>query len=214
MSRQKNLFGAYLFAFHGAWTLWVVFGYPRLRTVGEHTLLYALINLAVRGLIWVLPVFLYLRYIDRVNVVDYLKLRKHWLRGILVGLAVGAGIFVLDLIQHGVPHLGSGAITWNSILSTSLLIGFIEEVPYRGFIFQKLEGWFSKTSAVAISTFLFVAIHLPGWLSLHLFTIQIMTFVFVFGVVMAVLLMYTKSLWAPIVAHSLNDFLSAVVFHP
>jgi hypothetical protein len=214
MSRQKNLFGAYLFAFHGVWTLWVLIGYPRLRAVGEHTLLYAVINLAVRGLIWVLPVFLYLRYIDRVKPTDYLKLRKHWLRGIVFGLAVGAVILLLGLLRHGVPHIGPGAITWNSILSTSFLIGFIEEVPYRGFIFQKLDGWYSQTTAIWLSALLFLSIHLPGWLSLHLFTFQIMTFVFVFGVLMAVLLVYSKSLWAPVIAHSLNDFLSAVVFHP
>jgi membrane protease YdiL (CAAX protease family) len=30
--------------------------------------------------------------------------------------------------------------------------------------------------------------------------------------VMVLLLRYTKSLWAPIVSHSLNDFMSAVLF--
>jgi membrane protease YdiL (CAAX protease family) len=32
-------------------------------------------------------------------------------------------------------------------------------------------------------------------------------------VVMTVLLRYARSLWAPIVSHSLNDFFSAVLFH-
>ncbi|HEX6650820.1 MAG TPA: CPBP family intramembrane glutamic endopeptidase [Pyrinomonadaceae bacterium] len=98
-------------------------------------------------------------------------------------------------------------------MSTSLLIGFVEEVPYRGFVFQKLCDWMSRKSAIAISSLLFVIIHLPGWLSLHLFTIRLGIFVFVFGVLMAILLLWSKSLWAPVVSHSLNDFFSAVVFH-
>jgi membrane protease YdiL (CAAX protease family) len=44
--------------------------------------------------------------------------------------------FLLSLIRFGVPHPSAHAITWNSILGTSLFIGFVEEIPFRGFIFQ------------------------------------------------------------------------------
>ena len=91
-------------------------------------------------------------------------------------------------------------------------IGFIEEVPYRGFIFQQLNEWFSFSEAAVISSLLFVTIHLPGWLSLHLFRTQRVIFIFVFGMLMVSLLRYSKSLWAPIVSHSLNDFFSVVLF--
>ena len=211
--QSRIFFVTYLVTFNAIWTIWVLIGYPRLRAVGEQTLQYALINLSVRGLVWVLPVFLYLRYIDRVPASTYLRLRRHWLRGVLVGLGFSALTFLLSLAQHGLPQLRTGVITWNSVLSTSLLIGFVEEVPYRGFIFQKLCAWSSRKLAVLLSSLLFVAIHLPGWLSLHLFTIHNMIFVFVFGVLMAILLVSAKSLWAPIVSHSLNDFLSALLFH-
>jgi membrane protease YdiL (CAAX protease family) len=199
--------------FNAVWTAWVLLGYPRLRALGEQTLEYALINLAVRALIWVLPVFLYLRYVDRVDPLVYLKLRQHWLRGVLFGLGFAVIILLLSLVQHGWPHPRSGALTWNSVLSTSLLIGFVEEIPYRGFVLQKLYECMSRTSAVVISSLLFVAIHLPGWISLHLFTVPILIFVFVFGVLMALLFLVARSLWAPMISHSLNDFFSAVLFH-
>ena len=160
-----------------------------------------------------LPVFLYLCYVDRVDPLAWLKLRQHWLRGILFGLGFSVLILLLSLAQHGWPHPRPGALTWNSVLSTSLLIGFVEEIPYRGFVFQKLCEWMSRKSAVVISSLLFVAIHLPGWISLHLFTLPILIFVFVFGVLMALLLLFARSLWAPIISHSLNDFFSAVLFH-
>jgi membrane protease YdiL (CAAX protease family) len=201
-----------LIFFYAAWTAWVLLAYPRVRTLGEGTLLYALINLAIRGLLWVLPVFVYLRYVDGVRPTQYLKLREHWRRGLLVALAFSALNLLASLAQHGWPHLRAGAITWNSVLSTSLLIGFVEEIPFRGLVFQKLNEWFSFPWASLLSSLLFLAIHLPGWLSLHLFKTQTAIFVFVFGVLMTFLLRYSRSLWAPIVSHSLNDFFAAVVF--
>ena len=202
----------YLVLFNAAWTAWVLLGYPHVRTLGEQTLAYALINIGVRLVIWVVPVFAYLRYVDRVDPIAYLKLRQHWRRGVLIALIFSLLNFGLTSLQHGLPHLRSAAITWNSILSTSLLIGFVEEIPYRGFVFQKLHERFSFVVATLLSAALFLAIHLPGWISLHLFNPATAMFVFVFGILMVVLLHYAKSLWAPIISHSLNDFFSAVLF--
>lgn len=210
--RSPIPFIAYLIFFYAAWTAWVLIAYPRVRTLGEGTLLYALINLTIRGLLWVLPVFVFLRYIDGVKPCVYLKLRQHWRRGLLVALGFSALNLLASLAQHGLPHFRAGAITWNSLLSTSLLIGFVEEVPFRGFIFQKLNEWLSFPLASLVSSLLFLLIHLPGWFSLHLFKVQNAIFVFVFAVLMTLLLRYAKSLWAPIVSHSLNDFFAAVLF--
>jgi uncharacterized protein len=198
--------------FNAVWTTWVLLGYPHLGTLGEQTLAYALINLGVRFVIWILPVFAYLRYVDRVDPIVYLKLRQHWRRGVLVALIFSSLNFAVTALQHGLPHLRSAAISWNSILSTLLLIGVVEEIPYRGFIFQKLHERFSMTVATLVSSLLFAAIHLPGWISLHLFNAATAVFVFVFGILMVLFLRYAKSLWAPIISHSLNDFFSAVLF--
>ena len=206
-------FVIYLIIFHAAWTTWVLIGYPRLQEFGEQTLAYALINLTIRGLVWVLPVFVYLRWVERVRPSTYLKLRKHWLRGLLVGLGFSGLNFLIYLAQHGLPRLGDRGLGWNSILSTSLLIGFVEELPYRGLIFQKLNECWSFPAAALLSSLLFLTIHLPGWLSLHIYRTQIAIFVFVFGLLMAILFRCANSLWAPIVSHSLNDFFSAVLFN-
>jgi len=171
-----------------------------------------LINVVVRALVWVLPVFIYLRYVNGVSPTKYLKLREHWRGGLLAALVFSIFNFLFFVAQHGLPQFHTGGITWNSVLSTTFLIGFIEEVPYRGFIFQQLNEWFSFSEAAVISSLLFVTIHLPGWLSLHLFRTQSVIFIFVFGMLMVALLRYSKSLWAPIVSHSLNDFFSVVLF--
>jgi hypothetical protein len=73
----------YLLLFFSLWTGWVLWVYPHMQALGDTTLVYAILNIALRLLLWVLPVFLYLRYIDHTNPFEYLKLKKNWKRGIL-----------------------------------------------------------------------------------------------------------------------------------
>jgi uncharacterized protein len=206
----------YLVVFQAFWMSVYVFGiYPWMLKLDDTTLRFALVNLAVRLCVWVAPVFLYLRYVDHVNPVEYLKLKEHWPRGVLIGLAFGALIFAGSLVRlrFGPPHPTVHPITWNSILVTSVLIGFVEEIPYRGFILQKFEERIGFSKAALITSALFLSMHLPGWISLQKLSAYNVVYVFVFGFVMALLLRYGKSLWGPIVAHSLNDAISTLIFH-
>jgi hypothetical protein len=102
--------------------------------------------------------------------------------------------------------------TVEDVIGTSFLIGFIEEVPYRGFILQKFEERCGFWIANLLSSLLFLSMHLPGWISLHLFKVEGVIFVFIFGVVMAIIFRYGKTLWGPIITHSTNDFLAFLIF--
>lgn len=208
-------FLGYLAFFYLTWTfVWVngVFPWAN-RAIGNGTLSYALINIAFRLLIWVLPVLGYLRYIDHVNVLEYLQLKSHWRRGVIVGLALS----VIDLLgtfaRIGPPVWSSAHITWNSILGTSILVGVFEEIPFRGFMLQKLQERFDFATSMVISSVFFVGAHVPGWIMLGSLTAHNVMYVFAFGVVMSIILRYSRSLWAPIITHSLNDCLSYVIFH-
>ncbi|HYW73205.1 MAG TPA: type II CAAX endopeptidase family protein [Pyrinomonadaceae bacterium] len=214
MTRKSASFIIYLIIFHAFWMGAFVFGiYPWMKSLGERSLLYALINVSLRLLVWVLPVFLYLKYIDGVNPIDYLKLSQNWKRGLIVGLALSLLNLLGSMIRFGWPQLTPHTLTWNSVISTSILIGFIEEIPYRGFMLQKFTEYWGFWIAALLSSLLFLSMHLPGWISLHLFRFGNAITVFAFGLVMAIVLRYTKSLWAPIITHSTNDFIALVLFH-
>ena len=206
-------FIAYVILFFGVWVVWVLEIYPALNTLGQRSLSYALANNALRLIIWVMPVFLYLKYIDRVDPIEFLKLRRYWKRGVVVGLAFTAFNLVLNAVAYGIPAFNWEVLTWNSVIGTSFLIGFVEEIPFRGFILQKLQERMGFWPANILSSLLFLSIHFPGWISLHLFNTTTAVAVFVIGFLMAVLFRYSKSLWAPIVAHSGNDFISFMIFH-
>jgi membrane protease YdiL (CAAX protease family) len=183
-----------------------------MRTLGETTLRYALVNLSIRLTVWVLPVFLYLVYIDRVNPIVYLRLKQNWKRGVFLGIVLSVLNLLGTMIRFGWPRPSLQSLTWNSVIGTSIMIGVIEEIPYRGFMLQKLCERYGFWIAATISSILFLAIHLPGWISLHLLKASGAVSVFVFGFVMAIVFRYGKSLWAPVITHSTNDFIAFVLF--
>ncbi|GCE21076.1 hypothetical protein KDK_48760 [Dictyobacter kobayashii] len=187
--------------------------YPHMQELGTTTLVYALANLVTRLLLWVIPVFLYLRYIDHVDPIAYLKLNQYWKRGMLIGLALSVLNFLGMLLRFGPPHPSIQYVTWNGVLNTSILIGFFEEIPFRGFILQKLQEKFPFWLSNLLSSLLFLGIHLPGWILLHTLTWSNVISIFVLGSIFAIIFYYSKSLWSSIITHSLNDFLSSVLFH-
>ena len=78
---------------------------------------------------------------------------------------------------------------------------------------QKFEERWGFWVANLLSSLLFLSIHLPGWISLHLLRTESLISVFIFGFVMGLILKYGKSLWGPIITHSLNDCIAFVIFH-
>ena len=207
------LFYAYVAAFHLLWIFWPYVLYPRLTAaLDNRSLSYAVVQLAIRVLFWVAPVWFYLRYVDGVEPLEYLKLKHNVRRGLAAALALTIVNVLGTLLRFGVPHPSLLRVTWNSILGTSLLVGVIEEIPYRGFMLQKLAERMPFWRANVITSALFLAIHLPGWMALHTFRTGSAITIFVFGLIMAVAFKFAGSLWAPIVTHSASDCLSFVVF--
>lgn len=101
--RNFSPYIAYLLIFYGVWIGWVYVIYLQMQTLGTATLTYALTNIAARLLLWILPVFLYLRYIDHINPLTYLKLTTYWRRGILIGLALSLLNFLGMQLRFGPP---------------------------------------------------------------------------------------------------------------
>lgn len=205
----------YVAAFFLSWTLYVYFIYPQARTLGTDSLAFALINQGVRLPIWILPVFVYARYVDGVNPLAYLKLASFSKRAILITLVVVLLDLLSSLLRYGMPDLSQANVTWNTVLGSSLAVGFVEEIPFRGLVFQDLQDRYGFWIGIIVSSLLFLLIHFPGWLLLGglpaLSWYQIV-YVFAFGCIMALLFKYTQSLWSPIIAHSFNDMLSVVIF--
>jgi membrane protease YdiL (CAAX protease family) len=207
------VFLVYVAAFHLVWIAWPWLVYPRLTVaLGEETFAYAVVQLSIRVTVWVAPVWLYLRLIDRADPIEYLKLSGRVKRGLLYALALTAVNLAGMIARYGIPHPTMARVTWNSIVGTSVLVGFIEEIPYRGFMLPKFAERLNFWLANLLTSVLFVAIHVPGWMVLHTLRLQNAVTIFIFGVLMGTAFRWSDSLWTPIVTHSANDFLSYVIF--
>jgi CAAX protease family protein len=206
-------FVGYLAAFHLGWIAWPFVIYPKLTAAfGQETFAYAVCQLGIRMLVWLAPVWFYLRYVDRVDPFEYLKLKRHIGRGLLVGIGLTALTAIGTVVRFGLPHPTMERVTWNSVLGTSLLVGLIEEVPYRGFMLRQFAQRLNFWLANLVTSLLFLAIHLPGWIALHTLHGPAALTIAVFGFAMGVAVKWSDSLWAAVVAHSANDFMSFVVF--
>jgi len=205
-------FLVYVAAFHLLWIAWPVFLYPRLVAVGSETLTYALINLSFRFLYWIAPVLLYLRYVDGVEPFEYLRMTPPVRRGLILALVLTAIDVIGTFARFGMPHLSLQRVTWNSVLGTSFLIGLFEEIPYRGFMLRKFSERMNVWLANLVTSLLFLSIHLPGWIALHIFNPGAAVSVFLLGVVFAWAVSYSGSLWSAIITHSANDCLTFVIF--
>jgi membrane protease YdiL (CAAX protease family) len=206
-------FVGYVALFHLGWVMWPYVIYPRLTAAfGQETLAYAVFQLGIRIAVWLAPVWFYLRRVDRLDPLDYLKLKHHVGRGLLVGIGLTALNVVGTIARFGLPHPTLERVTWNSVLGTSLLVGVIEEIPYRGFMLRKFAERLNFWLANLITSLLFLAIHVPGWIALHTLNAPAAVTITVFGFVMGLAVKWSDSLWAAVVAHSANDFMSFVVF--
>src|SRR5258708_36041665 len=78
----------YVGAFHVLWIAWPFVVYPKLLGVGNTTLAYAALNLTFRFFYWIAPVILYLRYVDGVDPLAYLKLTQNVRRGVVVAIVL------------------------------------------------------------------------------------------------------------------------------
>jgi membrane protease YdiL (CAAX protease family) len=171
-------------------------------------------QIALRLITWTVPVLIYLSAL-KINLLDYLKLRKNVFRGIICGLIIGSFILIL----HGTGYyFKNNAIKINFQFGMGIwfksiiLVGFSEEILFRGFILKKLQENTNFSKANIIQSILFVLIHCVGWIQLGQFVfpsiVQNCGFIFIVAIIMGYIYKKTDSLWSCILVHSFLNFAS------
>ncbi|MGE5677321.1 MAG: lysostaphin resistance A-like protein [Pseudomonadota bacterium] len=185
-----------------------------------NALLKSIIDNSIKYIVWTLPVFILLSFYYNENPFSYLKLTDNVWKGVLWGIAVGALLVIYHIARSfimgdGKFYLDIDIFTW---IHRIILIGITEEVVFRGFILQKLTEEFEFIYANTISAVLFLLIHFPGWYADGLMTKDRMAyflagavFVLVFGLLQGYVLKRTRSLWACMIIHSMNNLITTIV---
>src|SRR5699024_7051377 len=161
---------SYFIAFFILWTireLWIVDFINQIDAAFWLTVVKAVIKI----LIWVVPVFLFVSLIEKENAVTYLGLRRNvkvglkWAAWVSLALVIYFILQSLFILQND-ANFDLGLDKW---VNTIILVGFIEEVVFRGFILRKLMDQFQFWKANLITALLFLSIHFPIWFENGLF---------------------------------------------
>ena len=172
------------------------------------------IQLFVRLFTWTLPPIVYL-WMKKVKAAEYLGFTKNIKKGMLWGTLIGGIIFLINAIGYYLQNHQLSMnlnLGWGLWLRGIILVGFSEELLFRGFFFNKLNEVTTFRKANLIQAALFLLVHIPGWIMMGMFEsviiVRLIGFVFFIGLLNGYLLKKTDSIWSCIMVHSLSNLAS------
>ena len=214
---QLSLF---LVAFFALWTLRATLFYAADESIASPTSRAAYADL-LELVVWVLPAAAFAYVLRHVPPAKYLGLsvwptRRNWL--LCLGVTV-AFLLAVMLVELAVGKKSFSTASLSSLpialwLFQFLLSPLLEELLFRGLVLKELLTLLPAYLAIALTSLLFVGVHLPYWLSHGGATRAMMTNaggVFVFSVVAGWLYAKTASIWPSTVAHVANNVLSSML---
>ncbi|QDT50391.1 CAAX amino terminal protease self- immunity [Symmachiella dynata] len=202
MNRSTRLFRWCVGGMFAAWTLWCVL----MAFVGEPFSL-PLLRALVRVLVVLIPALAYVHFVVK-DREDFWAFRHNWRQGLLVGTVLSSLFFVMIVAQNSgqIFSLPVGFAVWFNFIIVSPLV---EEMMFRRVILEHLKSVTSTSRAILLESLLFSLLHLPWWfLSGEPQGVALgsaLVSLFVYGVVFSVAVHYTKSIWAALLPHWINN---------
>lgn len=190
-----------------------------------------LISGAIKTLIWAVPA---LFLISRANKEYKLSITSKEMFGsmpdniwffLLAALALAAYIIIGNLVRNkellfkeiipAVAVEGVNQIAWSTLFSGVIVAAITEELVFRGFCYNILAKVWGHEDAAWVSALLFTLIHIPRWVQQGLFTslwvIPRLCYIFVLGMLFAMTMRKTRSIWPPIILHMINNGLADIL---
>lgn len=172
-------------------------------------------------LIWVLPFLLLAAKQKQEGAIPPKQLfgfHFHW-KSFLPALALSTLYILCGML---LTHSGwwiSPTLPIAQELGKLLIVGFVEELVYRGFGLNRLSSFLSGRAANLISSLFFAALHLPayfirGYRGIPFSGAAMLTqaiSAFILGLIFGLIFQKSKSVWAPAIIHFWYDF-SFVLF--
>nr|WP_121612607.1 CPBP family intramembrane glutamic endopeptidase [Mesobacillus foraminis] len=151
-----------------------------------------LLEAFVKSVIWIIPVWLLIKYSLRADPVSYLKLNVKVKSGLFWGIALsllsGGGLILEAFIfDNAAFHF---SLSFDDYLNTFIMAGLAEEIVFRGLILQEINKRMAFWKANGITALLFLVIHYPIWIYNDLFIT--MAAIFTFSVSACFLVIFSK----------------------
>lgn len=171
-------------------------------------------------ILWVLPAVAFVYWLRPAPPANYLGLSvfpsaRTWGACLAVTAVFLIAVAAFEL-SSGRKFYSASAL--NSLPLSIVLLSFVasplfEEILFRGLVMKEFLSIQPMHRAAVLTSLLFVAIHLPFWLSHGGLTATMMANafgVFVFSILACWLFAKSASIWPPTLAHIANNLLSSV----
>jgi len=175
----------------------------------------------ISRLIWVLPaILLIIRYGNFLHICkSELFSRPRFDRSLILVLVISSAVVVITMLFYNKGFWFNTVIEPLAVIIKYIIVGFVEETVFRGWGYNALAAVTSDRKAVIISTVFFIIVHLPAYfIKLYRFGnfdfAAILTqslSALIWGIVFCRLLEKRKTLWNPIIAHSVYDIMSVLL---
>lgn len=167
--------------------------------------------------IWILPaIFLIIRYNNNLKFKkDELFSRPVFNKSLIIDITISlVYIVIMMIINHKGFWFNSEIILWLVVIKY-IIVGVVEEIVFRGWRYNSLSNDLSHKKATIITTLFFVLLHFPAYFIklLKFGTFDIVGIIgqsvsaLTWGIVFCWLLKKEKSIWNPIIAHTIYDLM-------
>ena len=178
-------------------------------------------SLGVKLLLWGVPAFGYALWVRHQSPCRYLGIAvmpsaRQWLKYlIIIGLFLGAQVgFEAIVGGKQLSLIGVHSALTLSDLPAIAASAFLEELLFRGLLLHELAELLPRWGANLLTSLLFVAIHLPFWLSHGGLSATLLTNaggVFIFSLLAGWLYLDSSSIWPPTLAHIANNCVATLL---
>ncbi|MBA3823394.1 MAG: CPBP family intramembrane metalloprotease [Ktedonobacterales bacterium] len=209
-------FWVFLAGFFAIWVLRATVIYSLADTHITDPLAQQAFSNAIKALVWVVPVIIYLWYVDHTPPALALGLTTPLNRqSVLLSGAVIA-IYLLGIVvfqRLGGQMLGATNHPLLALTLVSTVVSsFFEEVLFRGFVLAQLRRMVRFWPANVLTACLFTLTHWPNWVWTHGWGYPLVHSgaILILALVLGWLVRATNSLWPSITLHSLNNVLASL----
>jgi len=142
------------------------------------------------------------------NIFEFFQFKKFGKINPAVQITVIAALYVGTVLFYYKQFKLTGKMDGYTPGVSLLFVPIYEELIFRGVLLKFLEKYYGRVVAVAGSSVLFGLWHLKNifWLSHPDLIHQILFTTAIFGPIMALLTLKTRSLWPAVILHYLNNF--------